>query len=138
MLLHIALKVKLAEAERSSPVVFLGKVILNVCSKCTGEHPYWSVISIKLQSNIFRTPFHKNTSGGLLLQKGTSYTFQFNDCKSSLQFFTSVLNSTLILHACWSKSFRARSLLFILCEKYLQRFIWHWLFFIDTYNFSVA
>ena len=40
MLLHIALKVKLAEAERSSPVVFLGKVILNVCSKCTGEHPY--------------------------------------------------------------------------------------------------
>ena len=39
MLLHIALKVKLAEAE-SSPVVFLGKVILNVCSKCTGEHPY--------------------------------------------------------------------------------------------------
>ena len=54
------------------------------CSKFTGEHPSWSVISIKLQSNfieitlrhgcsllnllhIFRIPFLKNTSGWLLL-----------------------------------------------------------------------
>ena len=52
-------------------------------SKCTGEHPCRSVISIKLLSNfinvtfwhgcsvnllhIFRTPFYKNTYGGLLL-----------------------------------------------------------------------
>ena len=50
----------------------------------TGEHPCWSVISIKLQSNfieislqcgcspvnllhIFKTPFYNNTSGWLLL-----------------------------------------------------------------------
>ena len=60
--------------------VLLGKGILKVCSKFTGEHPYWSAISIKLQItlrhgcspvnslHIFRTPFPKNTSGPLLLQ----------------------------------------------------------------------
>ena len=64
--------------------VFLGKDDLKICSKFTGEPPYRSVISIKLQSNfieialrrgcspvnlqhIFRTPFLKNTAGGLLL-----------------------------------------------------------------------
>ena len=64
--------------------VFLGKGVLKLCSKFTGEHPRRSVISIKLQSNfieialrhgcspvnllhIFRTPFTKNTSGRLLL-----------------------------------------------------------------------
>ena len=70
---------------RSSPSeVFLGKDALEICSKFTGEHPCRSVISIKLQSNvieitlrhgcslvillhIFRTPFYKNTYGGLLL-----------------------------------------------------------------------
>ena len=68
----------------SSPEVFLGKGVLKICSKFTGEHPCRSAISIKLQSNfieialrhgcspvnllhIFRTPFHKNTSGWLLL-----------------------------------------------------------------------
>ena len=71
---------------RSSPSeVFLGKCVLKICSKFTGEHPCRSVISIKLQSNfieikrwdwfspvnllhIFRTIFYKNTSGGLLLR----------------------------------------------------------------------
>ena len=58
--------------------VFLVKGLLKICSKFTGEHPCWSAISIKLQSNrhgcspvnlqhILRTPFTKNTSGGLLL-----------------------------------------------------------------------
>ena len=64
--------------------VFLGKDDMKICSKFTGETPYRSVISIKLQSNfikivlrrgcspvnlqhIFRTPFLKNTAGGLLL-----------------------------------------------------------------------
>ena len=63
--------------------VFLQKSVLKICSKFTGEHPCRSVISIKLQSNIieitlwngcshvtlqhiFRTPFLKNASGGLL------------------------------------------------------------------------
>ena len=65
--------------------MFLEKDVLKICSKFTGEHPCRSVISIKLLCNfieialrhgcspvnllhIFRTPFPKNTSGGLLLQ----------------------------------------------------------------------
>ena len=59
----------------SHPEVFLRKYVLEICSKFTGEHPYRSAISIKLQSNfteitlrhgcspvnllyIFRTPFY--------------------------------------------------------------------------------
>ena len=70
---------------KSSPSeVFLRKSVLKICSKFTGEHPFRSVISIKLICNfikialrhgcsanllqIFRTPFPKNTSGGLLLE----------------------------------------------------------------------
>ena len=70
---------------RSSPLeVFLKKRFLEMCSKFTGEYPCRNVVSIKLQSNfieitvrhmcspvnfphIFRTPFPKNISGGLLL-----------------------------------------------------------------------
>ena len=69
---------------RRHPEVFLGKGVLKICSKFTGEHPSRSVISTKLQSNfigitlqhgcspvnllhIFGTPFTKNTSGWLLL-----------------------------------------------------------------------
>ena len=67
------------------PEVFLGKGVVKICSKLTGEHPCQSVILIKLQSNfieiafwqgcsanllyIFRTPFPKNTDVGLLLSK---------------------------------------------------------------------
>ena len=68
----------------SRPEVFLYKDVLKTCSKFTGQHSCWSVISIKLQSSfieitlchgcspvnlrhIFRTPFPKNTSGWLLL-----------------------------------------------------------------------
>ena len=72
--------------DRSSrPEVFLGKGVLKICSKFTGEHPCRSVISIKLQSSfieialrhgcssvnllhIFRTPFPKNTSWWLFLK----------------------------------------------------------------------
>ena len=66
------------------PGVVLGKGVLKICSKFTGEHPCRNVISIKLQSisieipllhwyplvnllYIIRTPFHKNTSGELLV-----------------------------------------------------------------------
>ena len=42
---------KLPMLDRSSPsAVFFGKATLKICSKCTGEHPCQSVISIKLQS----------------------------------------------------------------------------------------
>ena len=65
--------------------MFLEKTVLKICSKFTEEHPWRRTISIKLQSNfieitirygcslvnllhIFRTPFPKNTTGGLLGQ----------------------------------------------------------------------
>ena len=64
--------------------VFLGKGVLKICSKSTGEYLCRGVISINLLSNfieialrngcspvnllyIFRTPIPKNTSGWLLL-----------------------------------------------------------------------
>ena len=75
----------LKTSSRSSrPEMFLGKGVLKICSKFRGEHPYRSVISLKLQSNfieialwhgcapvnllhIVRTRFARNTSGWLLL-----------------------------------------------------------------------
>ena len=68
----------------SRPEVFLGKGVLKIYSKFTGEHPCRSAISIKLLCNfvemallhgcslvnllhIFRTSFLKNTIGRLLL-----------------------------------------------------------------------
>ena len=45
--------------QSNRPKVFLGKGVLKLCCKFTGEHPYRGVISI--------TPFSKNTSGRLLL-----------------------------------------------------------------------
>ena len=84
-LLKIPLQKKESEIARSSPPeMFSGKGVLKICSKFTGEHPCWSVISIKLQAtllksyfgkgvfpvylqHILRTLFPKNTSGGLLL-----------------------------------------------------------------------
>ena len=64
--------------------VFLGKHVLKIFGKFTGEHQYQSAISLKLFCNfieitllhgcssvdllyIFRIPFPKNTSRGLLL-----------------------------------------------------------------------
>ena len=69
----------------SHPKVLLGKGVLKICSKFTGEHPCQNAISIKLQNNfieialwhgcspvnllyIFRTPFLKTTSEWLLLE----------------------------------------------------------------------
>ena len=60
--------------------MFLVKGVLQICNKCTGEHPCQSVISIKLLCNLIeitlwhvcspvnllnisRTPFYKKTSG---------------------------------------------------------------------------
>ena len=68
----------------SRPELFLGKGVLKICSKLTGEHPCRGVILIKLQSNcvkiaiqhgcslvnllhIFSTTFHLNTPGRLPL-----------------------------------------------------------------------
>ena len=68
----------------SPPEVFLGKGVLKICNKFTGEHRCRIVISIKFLCNfieiplrhrcspvslihIFRTPFPNNFSGELLL-----------------------------------------------------------------------
>ena len=71
--------------DRSGPsVVFLGKGVLKICCRFTGEHPCRSVISTKLLcsfieitlrhwrspvnlQHIFNTAFSENTSGWLLL-----------------------------------------------------------------------
>ena len=77
----------LLNSSRSSPPeVFLGKGVLKICSKFTGEQLCQSVISIKLLCNfiestlwyrcspvnllhIFRTPVPKNTSRGLIQEE---------------------------------------------------------------------
>ena len=67
----------------SPPEMFLGKGVLKICSKFTGEHPCQSVISIKLCSrgstvnllHIFRTSFYKNTYRGLLLKNCAGVKF---------------------------------------------------------------
>ena len=77
-------KEKKGIARSSTPEVFLRKRALKTYSRVTGEWPCRLVISIKLLFNfieitlrdgyspvnlqqIFRAPFYKNTSGGLLL-----------------------------------------------------------------------
>ena len=60
------------------PEVFLGKGVLKLCSKFTGDHLCWSMISIKFLGtsvwvfpdnwqHIFRSPLYKSTYGELLL-----------------------------------------------------------------------
>ena len=73
------------EFRSSPPEVLLGKGVLKICKKFTGEYPCRSVILIKLLCNfteitlqhgcspvnllhIFRAPFPQDTSGGLLLR----------------------------------------------------------------------
>ena len=77
--------------DRSShPEVLSRKGVLKICSKFTGEQPWWSGISIKLQSSFieialrhgcspvnllqfFRTPFLRNTSRWLLLDRDSIF-----------------------------------------------------------------
>ena len=47
----------------SRPEVFLGKDVLKICSKFTGEHPCRSVISIKLLSSFFQERLWVAASG---------------------------------------------------------------------------
>ena len=74
------------EQSYSPPQVFLGKGVLEICSKFAGEYPCWAVILIKLLCyfieitlrhgcspvnvpHIPRTSFYRNTYRGLLLVK---------------------------------------------------------------------
>ena len=93
--------------------MFLTKDVLKICSKFTGQHPCRSVISIKLLCNfieitlrhgcfpvhllyIFRTPFFKNTSVRLLLNRDSSeHNPEIPDVfkKSMIQFIEPSANS---------------------------------------------
>ena len=81
---YLMCNLKISIFRSSYPEVFLGKVVLKMCFKFTGEHPCRGVISITVLCNgieitlrhgwspanlkhIFRTPFIKNTSRRLLL-----------------------------------------------------------------------
>ena len=55
----------------SHPEGFLGKGVPKICNKFTGEHPCWSVISIKLQSNFSEHLFLRTSLEGCFCQ----YTF---------------------------------------------------------------
>ena len=75
--------------------MFLGKVVLKIRSRFTGEHPCQSVISIKLLKNgcspvnllhIFRIPFPKNTSEGLLLKNDENCAIATFQLKYSINF----------------------------------------------------
>ena len=74
--------------------MFLGKSVLKICSKFTGQNTCRSVISIKLLCNfikvtlrhgcspenmlhIFRTPIYKNTYGGQLLLYSDETNIEF-------------------------------------------------------------
>ena len=83
--------------------MFLEKGVLKICSKFTGEHPWRSVISIKLLCDfieitlrhgcspvillhILRIPFLKNTSGWLLLKLNVKI-FILNPRRDLFQFY---------------------------------------------------
>ena len=48
IMIDVSCKDLLTKYRNSHPEVFLGKGVLKICSKCTGEHPCRSAISIKL------------------------------------------------------------------------------------------
>ena len=77
--------------------------IVKVCSKFTGEHPCWNAVSSVNLLHIFRTPYPKNISGGLLLQSWKNYetncSFHVKLCRARklyFLFFSSFLLLTTI------------------------------------------
>ena len=100
----IALFVSKKSTRSSPPEVFLKKGFLKICSKFRGEHPCWSVISIKLRNfikmalrhgcspvsllHIIRILLPKNTSGRLLLE----YPVIFLDGLSPAHFLLVLMN----------------------------------------------
>ena len=57
----------------SPPGVFLGKYVLKICSKFTGKHPCWSVISIKLFCNFIEIAFRHWCAPVTLLHISRTY-----------------------------------------------------------------
>ena len=76
--------------------MFLGKGVLKICSRFTGEHPFRSAISIKLLRHgcsavnllhVLRTPVPKNISGRLLLNFTISFRGDRNKYDGDLMFY---------------------------------------------------
>ena len=124
------------------PEVFVGKGVLIIYSKFTGEHPCRSAISIKLQSNfiklalrhgcspvnllhIFRTPFSQNTIGRLLLIESVLLYFvvieYFNrgKCRSE-----ELMNYIIYICVClYIKDMQFSIFICIFSKYYLRRFL---------------
>ena len=96
-----ALELQKVMHQKRPPEVFLQKGVLKICSKFTGEHQCNSVILIKLLRSfieitfrhgcspanllhIFRIPFYKNTSGGLLFVYVSEFEWGFFTCNEIL------------------------------------------------------
>ena len=82
------------QIHRSNPTeVLLGKRVLKICSKFTGEQLLCNFIETILRNgcspvnflHIFRTPFSKNTSGELLLDSSHPFFYSLKQvsCSSS-------------------------------------------------------
>ena len=110
--------------------MFLWKGVLKLCSKCTGDQPCRSAISIKLLCNFteitlrhgwfpvnllhfLRTYFPKSTSGGLLLFLPTQCIISFSQL--AFAYLTWKPSKTV-------KSATRPKRTAILCKKYIQRF----------------
>lgn len=91
----------LKNSESNPSMMFFEKVVLKISNKSIAKHPCRCAISIHLQSNfikltfrhgcspvklthVFRTPFAKNISGGLL---GKFLDYVFGDCDICFQMF---------------------------------------------------
>ena len=108
------------------PEVFLGKVVLKICSEYTGEHPWRSTISIKLLCNfieitlrqgyspvnllhIFTTPFLQKTTGRLLLH------MQYKSAIARPSWFKSIRS--------WMRDWQTRVISLDLLFHHLQYFL---------------
>ena len=83
----------------SHPEVFLGKGVLEICSKFTGEHSCRSAISIKLLSNFIISGSCFNCSG---VSRYRNFKMLSNNC--FLEFFgitNSCSNSIFTCYQCW-------------------------------------
>ena len=62
------------EYRSSCPEVFLGKGVLKICSNFTGEHPCWSLISIKLLCNFIEITLRHGYSSVNLLHISCTFS----------------------------------------------------------------
>ena len=75
LFLYGKIRVREIRIRGSHPEVFLGKSVLKICSKFTGEHPCRSVISIKLLCNFIKITLRHGCSPVNLLHIFSEYLF---------------------------------------------------------------